>query len=615
MGRGTRPASRGGRVSHARRAMAVAEAATRAAASRGVTLPVDLRLWQLVDRIPAGPVPPEAGALAPSASAAPASDEGDVVDHLAAVLEAVTPPTRRRATGLHVTPSWLADQVVGMALDGLDRSDGPAVTGGPTVCDPACGGGAFLLAVARALEARGVDRPTVVREHLWGADVDPVGLAAAEAALAVWAGEAPPPGRLVQGDTLTRPAAGLWPDLPAEGFAAVVGNPPFLNQLESATVRSSRLTERLRRRFGEAVQPYTDTAWLFLLAACEMARPGGRVAMVQPLSLGAARDAAAVRAVLDQRAELCQLWADGERRSFAAAVEVCVPVLQVRPPSGPRAPSAPTGPGGEGRAPNPNRWAERLADVSGIPAAELADGPTVGQRAKVVAGFREEYYGIVPLVAEADDVEPDVRHPLVTAGVLDWGHSAWGRRPSRFAKRSWAAPVVDLARRDDPEIEAGLPPGCRRWLGHTTRPKVVVATQTQVVELAVDAEGRWVASVPTVIVVPHDVADLWLLAAAMASPSATAWLARRAPGVALTRHALKVSARDLSALPLPVDRAAWDEAAAQLRAYAGDPTEAAFDAYTAAAAAAYDAPGPLVAWWRARGPRSKRNRRERDGSG
>ena len=72
------------------------------------------------------------------------------------------------------------------------------------MCDPACGGGAFLVAAAERLHRAGVDRRDVVRHHVWGADVDPVGLAAAEAALALWAGEAPPPGRLVVGDPLRR---------------------------------------------------------------------------------------------------------------------------------------------------------------------------------------------------------------------------------------------------------------------------------------------------------------------------------------------------------------------------------------------------------------------------
>ena len=91
-------------------------------------------------------------------------------------------------------------------------------------------------------------------------------------------------------------------------------------------------------------------------------------------------------------------------------------------------------------------------------------------------------------------------------------------------------------------------------------PKLVVATQTRVVEAAVDAAGTWVPSVPALAVVPHDPDDLWRLAAAVLAPAATAWLAHRSVGTALDRRALKVAEPDLAALPLPVDAAAWDEA-------------------------------------------------------
>ena len=134
----------------------------------------------------------------------------------------------------------------------------------------------------------------------------------------------------------------------------------------------------------------------------------------------------------------------------------------------------------------------------------------------------------------------------------------------------------------------------------STQGQLLVATQTRVVELAVDEQGSWVPSVPTLAIVPRSVDDLWLLAAAVASPTATAWLWRRAPGTALSRNALKVAARDLSELPLPVDAVLWAAAADAFRAYASAPSAAAFEDYVVAAAGAYDAPDDLVAWWRDR---------------
>jgi hypothetical protein len=109
-----------------------------------------------------------------------------------------------------------------------------------------------------------------------------------------------------------------------------------------------------------------------------------------------------------------------------------------------------------------------------------------------------------------------------------------------------------------------------------------------------------VPSVPTLAILPRSVDDLWLLAAAVASPTATAWLWRRAPGTALSRNALKVAARDLAELPLPGGGSRWTAAADAFRAYVGTPSATAFEGYVAAAARAYDAPDDLVCWWRAR---------------
>jgi hypothetical protein len=552
------------------RARAVAAAAVRLARATGRRLPDTLRLWAL-----AGGRPEVGDAVVDVGDVAPGAD-------LAAALEAVTGAEQRRANGLHVTPRWLADRLVARALDGVGAT--PAVT----VCDPACGGGAFLVAAARRLHRRGADRRRVVRHLLWGADIDPVGLAVAEAALALWAGEAPPAGRLVVADALAGGGA-AWPDRPRSGFHLVVGNPPFQNQLGRATARTPDQQARLRERYGPAVRAYTDAAWLFLLAGCDLARPGGRVALVEPQSLVGARDAAAVRAAVDERARLLDIWVD-ERPVFAASVRVCAPVLEVDP---------------ERRGGEPNAWSARFADAVGIPRVRTASTGTIGDLAIVIAGFRDEYYGLVDVIREhaAGD---DAVSPLVTSGLIDWLGCSWGYRPARFAKHTWRAPVVDLA-----ALESAGERAAGRWVARTRVPKLVVATQTQVVEAAVDAKGAWVPSVPVVSVVPHDPADLWRLAAAVSSPAATAWLLGRAPGTALARGALKVAAPHLLALPLPIDHGAWDEAAAAVRELTTGPRPPALcDRFLEAAAAAYATSPSLTTWWRERagtmGPHPRR---------
>ena len=176
-------------------------------------------------------------------------------------------------------------------------------------------------------------------------------------------------------------------------------------------------------------------------------------------------------------------------------------------------------------------------------------GPgTLGEHADVFAGFRDQYYGLAATVRERDELPVDVPvAPLVTSGALDWAACTWGDRPVRYARRRWSAPVVDADRL------AGAPVVARRWVARTAAPKLVVATQTRVLEAAVDTGGTWVPSVPALAVVPHDPVDLWRLAAAVLAPAATAWLAHRAVGTALDRAALKVAKPDLAALPLPAD--------------------------------------------------------------
>jgi hypothetical protein len=410
----------------------------------------------------------------------------------------------------------------------------------------------------------------VVRDLLWGADIDPLAAAVTEAALTLWAGGiAPAAGHVVAGDTLHAGRA-AWEGPPADGFDAVVGNPPFQGQLGRATARTPDEAVRLRARFGAAVTPYVDTAALFLLAAADLARAGGRVALVQPLSTVASRDAGGVRAALTDRAQLIDLWAPPERL-FEANVRVCVPVLE-------------TGGGGA------HDWANRLATARGVPAITLGCAGTVGDHADVVASFRDEYYG---LVGHVRDVDGPPAAPLVTCGLIGLGTSAWGEVPVRFAKQRWQRPDVDVA-----AATAGSP-RVRTWLRRTQRPKVVVASQTRVIEAVSDRSGTWVPSTPALCVVPFDPAQVDRLAAVLCAPPVAVWATRRAAGTGMSPDAIRVSGGLLAAVPLPERDDLWSQAAALLAA--GD-----IEAFGATATAMYGlAPGPAAAverWWAAGRP-------------
>lgn len=519
---------------------------------------------------------------------------------LGQVHESLLDPRSRRRAGAHYTPPDVARGLVAFAREGHGVRR-------PRVCDPAVGGGAFLLAAAESLARDGADPRAVVRHACFGTDVDPVAVDVARAALALWCGEWPAEldDHIIVADGLL----GSGDHAHAE-HDLVVGNPPFQSQLGADTARSRAAAESLRARFGDAVVGYVDTAALFLLAATDLVSPGGRVALVQPHSTLVARDAGRVRAELLARTRLVGVWFTTER-VFDAGVRVWAPVFErlaasttTRSTSVAPAVARRTGasftraPDAAPPAPNDTTWAPIVADLTGVPNVELRGDRRVGDMATATAGFRDQFYGLVGAVQEdGTSQRGDGALPrLVTAGLVDPLTLAWGDLPVRFAGARWRRPVVDVDRvRDD----------IARWVRAQLVPKLVVATQTRVLEVAVDERGDVVPSTPVIAV--HAPADrLWHLAAALGAPPVSAWALRAALGAALSSDAVKLSARQVLDLPLPADRAAWDDAAALARAVppVHDPgRRAALERYGAAACVAYGVdPGDVLPWWLGRLP-------------
>ncbi len=458
---------------------------------------------------------------------------------LGQVHEVLAAGVDQRARGAWYTPEPVARALVDAALGAL----GP---GPRRVCDPAVGGGVFLVAVADHQEARGVD-PADIVTGLHGADIDPLAVRVARAVVALWAagrGLEAVTAQIVCTDTLVdRP-----PGWARASFDAVVGNPPFLGQLAADTARTRDRAEALAERLGLDIPAYVDDSALFLLLGADLVADGGHLVLIQPQSVLASRDAGPIRAALARRLNLAGLWMTPEEVFGTAAVRVCAPILirgtdvtrievwNGNPPS--RSGTAPL-------PSDPSRWVEVAACVEGIPSVEAPTGPTVGTVSRVVAGFRDEYYGLVPGARE------DTGHPghrrLVTSGQIDPGRLAIGHRGVRFAKQKWRCPVVDPDRVTDPRARA--------WLETTWGPKVLVASQTRVIEAVVDPVGDLLPSTPVVAIMP----DTWTaheLAAVVSSPWATAWLVGGSVGTGMTHDAVRVSAGRLAELPLPRDRGA-----------------------------------------------------------
>jgi hypothetical protein len=501
----------------------------------------------------------------------------------------------RQTRGAFYTPATVARQLVGRALP--QHPDPTA-----TVWDPACGDGAFLRAAAGVLAERlHLPLREVVARHVCGTDRDPVAVFLCRWSLWLLADPTSPPPPELERHIVTGDGLRDAPPLPLP--LLVAGNPPFLNQLEAVTAHDSGARQRLRHRFGAGIGAYTDTSALFLLAGLDAVRPGGAVALIQPRSLLVSRDAGPVRAAIQQRGRLAGLWLGG-RGVFDAGVDVCAPVVVQADGGG--AVSRWQGPEFQPLSPvlvpprDARTWGRLQADALGLPTFAVPQGSQLHEFATATADFRDQYYGLQGCLTDAGTGDDRAFPPLVTSGLIDLAVCHWGSKPTRVLKQVWQAPRVDRAKASANGLGA--------WTTARLVPKIVLPTQTRVLEPWVDAVGRVLPSVPCLTIVPRDPARLWHVAAALASPLATAVAVRDHAGAALHADAIKLAAREVQLLPTPQPGTAWDEAAAAFRAAQESPTHAEraswLDRCAEAGLRAHDVDpataAALLDWWRAR---------------
>lgn len=492
----------------------------------------------------------------------------------------------RRRLGAYYTPERLADRLVHLAFThaGLDAWDLPRL-----VCDPSCGAGSILVSLAEELHARGAAPSEVLGRYLIGCDIDPAAAQAARRSLMAWAVAAgepdPPEPRIIEADALALPT-----DFPE--VDVVVGNPPFASPLSADVARRRKLGRTadagvVKARESGCDGAYVDDSALHLRAAVEMVAPGGVVCLLQPQSLLASRDAAAVRVAVSEMAVLEALWASGQDVFEAAAVRVCAPVLVRR--RQPVAESAnkpvtcvvlweqepamrvsfdPTG-----------SWAALLAGAVGTPLVGVAGGrvPTggmamVGELARCTAGFRDEFYALasvayesaieecatpMPLGTQVDAAScttNDDAYRLVTSGMIDPGTLRWGSGSWKLAGRKFSAPLAD------PGELTEHSPRVARWSTARAVPKVLVASQTKVLEAAIDPHGRCVPVTPVVSVEPTGECSVAALAAMLSAPSNSALLATGAAGTGLSSATLRVGASAVTGLVVSLDPEVWSAA-------------------------------------------------------
>lgn len=490
------------------------------------------------------------------------------------VHEQAAHSVERKQRGAWYTPRLLVCGLVRAAFDAYGTQ--PPVR----VLDPTCGGGAFLLAALDELVQRGVE-PLDALARVRGSDVDGGAVAASRLSLAAWAAlhevaSFDPATAVFELDALTACAFADPPQL-------VIGNPPFASPLHSGAIPAAAADYRSTN--DDVLGPYADLASMHLHRALGLVENGAVVSLVLPQSTLSSRDVASLRAYCDNAAALKAAWAT-DVFVFEAGVRVWAPAFQVGAAQAEVVVSAEPDPIVVGVR-SFEGWGPLVADALGAPPVELPRGSdTLAAIATATAGFRDEYYGLAEACVDGDVHE--IR--LVTVGAIDPLFCGWGSRPIKFASQQWATPTIDRAL-----VEGKV----ARWLDGRLVPKVLLPTQTKVLEPFVDRSGLLAPSTPLIAV--HAAEDqLDRIAAVLLAPPVVAWLYRRCFGAAMSGDSIKVSAKMLLEVPLPDDKELWQQAAEIVGASPGtDHLQAWHDSVNVARMMndAYGADSSTLGWW------------------
>jgi len=204
----------------------------------------------------------------------------------------------RKSHGVHYTPPSLARFVARRALPMLSKRRSSVVL------DPACGDGELLLAVASEAAGAGLPAP-----HLAGIDRDSAAVIAAENRLddALAASVSLQCRDFIDGETWQQ-------SLPAREVDLIISNPPYVRTQVLGATRA----QALARRFD--LTGRVDLYHAFVAEMTASLGDGGVLALLCSNRFLSTKGGQSLRALLEQRYEIAELWDLGDSKLFEAAV-------------------------------------------------------------------------------------------------------------------------------------------------------------------------------------------------------------------------------------------------------------------------------------------------------
>jgi hypothetical protein len=259
-------------------------------------------------------------------------------------LEQNPQDTSRSSNGFVFTPYAICKKMVMNALSFFDQENA-VMKRFPQVIDPACGGGAFLIAFARVLAGSALEIPMedVIQQAIFGVDLDLEAVHITRWSLWCLAGS-PDLDPEVFEENIAAGNSILPLDAPrkldpfqwdlhfatimeAGGFDVVIGNPPY--------VRQEKI--RLLKPYLQNYQSYSATADLYVYfydLGIKILKQGGILSLITSNSFLRTKSARPLRGFLSEKTRILDFFDAFQEVVFEANVTPCILTVQKSPAGG-----------------------------------------------------------------------------------------------------------------------------------------------------------------------------------------------------------------------------------------------------------------------------------------
>jgi hypothetical protein len=452
-------------------------------------------------------------------------------------------PTEKKTAGSFYTPVQLVDFAIENTVKGW--------AGFPTILDPACGGGFFLLsAYQQVLDQQGqlltdTDREQILLNCIYGVDINPQAVTVTQLSLLLKLRENRPQQTLPDlSQNICCGNAVIGSDFDWEetfpqifrsgGFNIIIGNPPYVDS-EWMTKYLPSWRQYCTRHYKSATGNW-DLFCIFIEKSLSLCRSNGMISLVVPNKLASANYAAGARSLLTTQSQILTIQDHSQSEAFNAAVYPLVFVARKR--------ATPL------ESPEPGAtWAIAATQPQSQLLTRLRTLPKLETIAQVNgAATVAEAYLMQALIEEGQPGDP-LR--MVNSGTIDRYCFLWGQKPMRYLGQSYWQPVIVEGDPGGICKAAQLPP---RRLQQARQPKIIVSGMTQRLECAIDPDGSFLAGKSTVIIYASQIYDLRYLLGILNSRLMNFYLTSYFGGNCLKGKYLRIGAPQLRQVPIaPAD--------------------------------------------------------------